>query len=80
MVNMRIKLNGKRLYPIDSVKYLRVTIGSKLNWKNHINAIPTKLNQTSTMFYKVRDFVNANILRSIYYASLEPHINYTCIM
>ena len=77
---MKIKLNGKRLYPIDSEKYVRVTTDSKLNWKKHVNAIPTKLNQTNTMFYKVRDFVNANILRSIYYASFEPHINYTCII
>ena len=28
-------LNGKRLYPIDSVKYLGVKIDSKLNWKSH---------------------------------------------
>ena len=77
---MKIKLNGKRLYTIDSEKYVRVTTDSKLNWKKHVNAIPAKLNQTNTMFYKVRDFVNANILRSIYYASFEPHINYTCII
>ena len=27
-------LNGKRLYPIDSVKYLGAKIDSKLNWKS----------------------------------------------
>ena len=32
------------------------------------------------MLYKVRDFVNANILKSIYYALFEPHINYACII
>ena len=32
--NMKIKLNGKRLYPTDSVKYLGVKIDSKLNWKS----------------------------------------------
>ena len=42
--NMKIKLNGKRLYPTDSVKYLEVKIDSKLNWKSHVNAIATKLN------------------------------------
>ena len=39
--NMKIKLNGKRLYPIDSVKYLGVEIDSKLNWKSHVNATAT---------------------------------------
>ena len=28
--NMKIKLNGERLYPTDSVRYLKVKIDSKL--------------------------------------------------
>ena len=36
---MKIKLNGKRLYLIDSVNYLRVKIDSKFNRKSHANAI-----------------------------------------
>ena len=31
---MKIKLNGKRLHPTDSVRYLGVKIGSKLNVKD----------------------------------------------
>ena len=77
---MKIKLNGKRLYPTDSVRYLGVKIDSKLNWNSHVNAIATKLNQANAMLYKVRDFVNANILKSIYYALFESHINYACII
>ena len=78
--NMKIKLNGKRLYPTDSVKYLGVKIDSKLNWKSHVNATATKLNQANAMLYRVRDFVNANILKSNYYALFESHINYACII
>ena len=32
------------------------------------------------MLYKVRDFVKENILKSIYYALFESHINYACII
>ena len=32
------------------------------------------------MLYKVRDFVNTNILKSIYYALFESHINYAGII
>ena len=42
--NMKIKLNGKRLYLTDSERYLGVKIDSKLNWKSHVNATATKLN------------------------------------
>ena len=47
--NMKIKLNGKRLYPTDSVKYLGAKIDSKLNSKSHINATATKLNQANAI-------------------------------
>ena len=77
--NMKIKLNGKRLYPTDSVKYLGVKTDSKLNLKNHVNATASKLNRTNAMPYKVNDFVIANILKSIYYALFESHVNYPCI-
>ena len=36
--------------------------------------------QANVMLYKVRDFVNANILKLIYYALFESHINYACII
>ena len=62
------------------MRYLGVKIDSKLNWNSHVNAIATKLNQANAMLYKVRDFVNANILKSIYYALFEWHINYACII
>ena len=42
--NMKIKLNGKRLYPTDSVRHLGVKIDSKLNWNSLANATATKLN------------------------------------
>ena len=77
---MKIKLNGERLYPTDSVRYLKVKIDNKLNWKSHVNAIATELNQANAMLYKIRDFVNANILKSIYCALFESHINYVCII
>ena len=63
----------KKLYPIDSVKYLGVKIDSKLNWKSLVNTIATKLNEANAMLYKVRDFVNANIL-------IMHYLNHTLTM
>ena len=63
----------KRLYPTDSVKYLGVKIDSKLNWKSLVNTTATKLNQANAMLYKVRDFVNADIL-------IMHYLNHTLTM
>ena len=62
------------------MQYLGVKINSKLNWKSHIDAIAKKLDWANTMLYKVKDFVNANILKLIYYALSESHINYACMI
>ena len=62
------------------MRYLGVKIDSKLNWNSHVNAIAAILNRENAMLYKVRDFVNANILKSIYHALFESHINYACII
>ena len=62
----------KELYPTDSVKYFRVKSDCILYWKSHINTIAAKLNAAYAMLYKVRslrDFVNENILKSIYHTS-----------
>ena len=40
-LDLKIELNGNRLYPTDSVKYLGVRIDNKLNWKARIDGIQT---------------------------------------
>ena len=62
------------------MKYLGVRIDSKLNWKVHFNNIALKLIRANAMRYKVRDFVDAGILKSIYHALFESHIHYACII
>ena len=47
--NLKIKLNGKRLYETNSVKYLGIRIDNKLNWKAYINDIALKLIRVNAM-------------------------------
>ena len=51
-----------------------------LNWKAYNNDIALKLITDNVMLYNVRDFVDAGILKSIYYALFELHIHYPCII
>ena len=37
--DMKIKLNGKRLYEADSVKYSEIQIDKRLTWKQQINHV-----------------------------------------
>ena len=69
----KLKLNGKRLYPTKSVKYLGIKIDESLTWNQHINDIAIKLNQANVMLYKAREFVNTRVLKLIYHAIFYLH-------
>ena len=72
---IKIKLSRKRLYPSNSVKYLDIKIDENLNWKQHIHDIAIKLNRANALLSIIRNYVNKHILRTIYLAIFDSHIN-----
>ena len=71
-----IKLCRKRLCPSNTIKYLGVKIDENLNWKDHIHEIATKLKRANALLFKIRNYVNFNTLKSIYFVIFDSHINY----
>ena len=53
--SIKIKLNGKRLYPSKSVKYLGIKIDENSNWKQHIHDIAVKLNRGNALLFTIRN-------------------------
>ena len=74
--DIKIKRNRKRLYPSQSVGYLGIKTDRNLSWKDHINDIAVKLDRANALLFKIRNFVNIIILKTIYLAILDSHINY----
>ena len=77
---IKLKLSRKRLFPIDSVKYLGVKIDGNLSWKSHIDYLSVKLSRANAFLFKIRSFVNSSIFRTIYFAILESHLNYCSLV
>ena len=75
--DLKIKLNGKRLYETDSVKYLG---DKKLTWKQQINHVALKLNKANAMLSKLRHVLDIKTLRSVYYAIFESHLCYASLV
>ena len=69
--DFKLKLNGKRLYLTESVKYLDNKIDENLTRNDHINDIAIKPNRANAMVFKVREFINIKILKLIYYAIFD---------
>ena len=77
---LRLKLNGKRLFPTTSVKYLGIKIDANLNWKEHYNSISIKLNRANGALSRIRHYVSTKTLKMIYHSIFESHFNYSNIV
>ena len=75
---INIRLNGKRLYPSTYIKYLGILLDEHLSWKPHINELTKKLRRSNSMLSKIRHYVDKNTIRSLYFSTFSPHINYCC--
>ena len=66
--DLKIKLNGKRLYETDSVKYLGIQIDKRIIWKQQVNHVALKLSKANANLSKLRHVLDIKTLRSVYYA------------
>ena len=51
-------------------------LDSHLNWKHHVLRISKKVSRCIGIMCKLRQFVNSNMLKNIYYSLLYPHLVY----
>ena len=51
-----------------------------MSWKHHVSDIAIKLNRANALLFKIRNFVNASTVKTIYYAIFDSHINYANVI
>lgn len=66
---MKIKVNGKRLYEPDSIKYRGIHIDKSLTWKQQINHVVAKLIKASGTQSKSRQVFDIKTFRPVQYLS-----------
>ena len=54
------------------IKYLGIMVDSTLSWNIHID----KISRITGLLYKIRPFLNNEILKMLYYSLVYPHLNY----
>ena len=74
--DLKIKLDGKRVYPSKYVKYLGILIDPPLNWNYHTKMLAPKLSRAVGMLAKIRHFVSTENLGNIYSGILSFLLNY----
>ena len=73
---MKVLLNLNLIGKDFKVKYLDIKIDENLNWKHHVNKVSAKLVMANVILFKIRNYANPKIIRSIYFAIFESHLNY----
>lgn len=73
---LKIKLNGKILYSTKIVKSFGVKIEENVTCQHHINDLSIMVNRDGTLFFKMKNIVDSNILKSIYFVIFVSHLNY----
>ena len=76
--DISIKLNGKKLAPVDSVKYLGMYIDKHLCWDTHIFHLSKKLSRANGILSKLRHNAPRKVCLDVYYALFYSHLTYGC--
>ena len=73
---LKFKINGKKLVPCKSVKYLGVFIDCFLNWNTHLISLSKKLSRAAGMLSKIRHYVDWSTLHMVYYGIFSSIMYY----
>ena len=73
---LKIKIDGKKLFPSKFVKYLGVLIDCHLSWHAHEIELNAKLSRAIGMLCKIRHFVKYETLCMIYYGIFSSILMY----
>ena len=74
--SFKFKLDGKRLVPTHSVKYLGVLIDEHLLWNKQVAQIKMRLNFAIGMLSKLWINANFHILKTTYHSLFELHLQH----
>ena len=74
--SLKIKMNGHRIYPSHSIKYLGMHLDETLNGGFHAKILSKKLKRANGMLCKARHFVPKDDLRTLYFAIFSSHLIY----
>ena len=78
-ITLNISLDDRSVTEKTVTKYLGTLIDNKLNWKQHIQHIHSKLSKAIGIISKVRYYAPQNIPIKLYHSFVQSHIDYNIL-
>jgi len=73
-----IVINNTPVLKVNTIKFLGVILDSKLSWTEHVNHIKLKISKATGIICKAKKYFHSVTLRKLYFAFVNPHLQY-CI-
>ena len=70
----KFKIDGHRITPKSTIKYLGLLIDENLNWKSQISKLKSKLTRAIGMLSKLRYCTPPKFLKTAYHALFGSHL------
>ena len=77
---LNISYNHSPVKVVNSVKYLGIVLDNKLQFKQHIALLESKLSRSLGFLFKTKSFLPKDILKKLYYAFIHSHLNFGLII
>ena len=74
--DVNLYIDGSEIEQVKDQQFLGVILNSKLDWKNHINYLCTKMAKTIGLINKIKHCIGAKAKRTLYCSLVLPYINY----
>ena len=72
-------LHNEPIQQKHSTKFLGLILDDVLSWKTHAQHVISKVSRLAGIFNKIRNFLPSHALKTIYYALVQPHLQYGII-
>ena len=76
--NLNFRLSGQKIEQKRHTKYLGVILDEHLSFNEYMNTLKQKFKRANGVLPKLRYYVSADTLKTIYYVLFDSHMRYAC--
>ena len=69
-------IDGKKLFPETSTKYLGILLDENLNWAEYLQYVSKKLSIAGGIMYRQQHYLTPKLLKQVYYSIAYPYLQY----
>ena len=78
--DISLVMRGNLLSRVSSAKFLGIVLDDKVNFREHIPSLSSKLSRSIGAMYRIRSMIPENILYTLYYTLVYSHLTYALIV